>query len=227
MDIGRVLFVVAMGVAVVASGGLGATGTDTGGISARGAAAIAESADGTPMRATKVTYPASREAVLESLAGNVVLACRLPDLQAAAELNERQCRSYVLAAKDACKAKARVLIPELIVQSQAQFGDELRTYLDCLIPPTNLAAPERSGPDVLARSVQHATLDGPAFGQGQQEKKPPARVAFSWRAGRWPQKLSFSGLASNRCTESMISCLAASTPSQPSSFTHLPFSRSL
>ena len=100
-----------------------------------------------------VSYPASREVVLETLAGNIVLACKLPDLQAAAELNESQCRTYVMAAKHACKAKARVLIPELMIQSQAQFGSEFRAYLDCLIPPTDRGEREGSGPDVLARSV--------------------------------------------------------------------------
>ena len=41
------------------------------------------------------------------------------------------------------------------------------------------------------------------------------------------QKRGFSSAASKFLIESMISCLASSTPPQPSVLTHLPFSKSL
>lgn len=107
--------------------------------------------------ARKVMFPANREYVLERLSRYAARTCKDPVLQEAARLTESRCRAHVLAAKDACKAEARVLIPGLVIQSRRQFWGELKTYMMCLIPPTGAAAPKHSGREVLAGSAGFST----------------------------------------------------------------------
>lgn len=96
-------------------------------------------------------YPADREQMFELLSKRILVSCKMPDLQAAARLSERQCLERVRAAEDRCKADARVLIPEGEIATKEQYGKEFKLYIDCLIPPTDRThKPERHGLQEIA-----------------------------------------------------------------------------
>lgn len=89
--------------------------------------------------------PESREELFDVLADRIVVACRLRALQEAAGLSETQCVASVRAREDACRTTARVAIPVEVVESKELYEDELKTFIDCLIPPTDLGDQNQEG----------------------------------------------------------------------------------
>jgi hypothetical protein len=111
----------------------------------------AKTAGGESGKARGLLHPADREEVFELLSRRILVWCKMPDLQAAARLSERQCLERVRAAEDRCKADARVLIPEVEIATKEQYEKEFKLYMDCLIPPTGRThEPERHGLQKIA-----------------------------------------------------------------------------
>jgi hypothetical protein len=108
--------------------------------------------EGLPQSARTPVYPADRESLFEDLAHNVLFLCRRPELQAAARLSETDCKRHVLAVKGGCKAEARERIAETSIASRQRYEQELKQFIDCLIPPTpSQARPFQGEPWQIAR----------------------------------------------------------------------------
>ena len=96
-----------------------------------------------------IEYPASRELIFDVLAGRIILACKLPDLQTAAELTEEECAERVRVVLPLCKDTARAEIPSETILAKEEFKNEFKVFIDCLIPPTESPGKADSLDEVL------------------------------------------------------------------------------